>query len=95
MKNGSVIDFGLGISLVMSTRSTVRNVTASDNTSNDNDGDGIEATSPTTITHNTALDNGGLPINPPSSGNGCVILHNTTSDGDDCSASDSTLAGVC
>jgi Right handed beta helix region len=65
------------------------------NTSNDNGGDGIEAVCPSTITHNTALDNGDLPINPPTSGNGCVLLHNTTSDGDNCSAGDSALAAAC
>jgi hypothetical protein len=64
------------------------------NTSNDNDGDGIQVTCPATVTHNTALGNGDLPINPPASGNGCVLLHNITSDGDNCSAGDSTLA-VC
>jgi hypothetical protein len=57
------------------------------NTSNDNAGDGIQAVCPATITHNTALDNDGLPINPPTSGNGCVLLHNTTSDGGSCTAS--------
>lgn len=31
------------------------------------------------VVHNTALGNGGLDINPPTSGNGCVILHDTTS----------------
>ena len=58
------------------------------NTTNDNGGDGIEAVCPSTITHNTALDNGGLPINPPISGNGCVVLHNTTSDGGSCLTGD-------
>jgi hypothetical protein len=48
------------------------------NTANDNAEDGIQATCPATITHNTALGNGGLPINPPTSGNGCVVLHNVT-----------------
>ena len=65
------------------------------NTSSGNGGDGIQATCPATITHNIALDNADLPINPPASGNGCVILHNITSDGDNCSASDSALAAAC
>jgi hypothetical protein len=52
------------------------------NTANGNGVDGIQATCPATITFNTALDNGGLPIVPPVSGNGCVILHNTTSPND-------------
>ena len=59
----------------------------SSNTSNENGQDGIHVACPATVTHNTALDNGALPINPPTTGNGCVVLHNTTSDGGRCSAS--------
>ena len=62
------------------------------NTANVNDGDGIRVACPATVTHNTALDNGGLPINPPTSGKGCVVLHNVTSDGGSCLTADSALA---
>ena len=93
---------GVGINVDSSSTVTHNTVSANDgdginvgplslvtgNTSNENGGDGVHAACPATITHNTALDNGGLPINPPTTGNGCVLLHNITSDGGSCLTGD-------